>query len=46
MEICAKVPNYFGKFPFWYKWSKMAQQWGFGLFRKIYSAVLSGNRVE
>ena len=37
---------FFWKNPLATKMSKMAQKWGFGLFRKIYSFVFSRNSVE
>ena len=46
MEMCVTVPDFFWKNPLATKMSKMAKKWSLGLFRKIYSFVLSRNGVE
>ena len=50
MEMCMTEPNFRGKILFQQNWPIMVKKWPkngfFGLFRKIYSLVLSVNDVE
>ena len=47
MKMCVAEPNFFEKILFWQKILKNGPKMVFfGLFRIIYSLVLSGNGVE